>query len=144
MTVVLEDLAQIDAIFVSFPPTTHKYLATHAYGTGEQTVAFEVENKRSKMLIPLHLCRDLFPSAPSLSVDVVRFALNTKAEIEYLLSNHGDKLLGGTLKFLQAEAALVARPLLPCLRYSVLRYSKRSVLSARGRYNTILTRINAQ
>lgn len=119
MLIVLEDPTRIDGIFEAFQPKTHKYMASRGYGSGGETVAFEVTNKNSQMLIPLHFCRDLLPSVPSLSVDMIRFALNTKAEIQYMVEKHGDKLLSGTLQFLQ-EQAFLHRPLKSSLKYSLI------------------------
>lgn len=106
MLIVLEDVHRIDDIFQAFPPATHTYYSSQGYGTGGESVAFEVSPIKSSVLIPLHLCRDLLPTVPSLSVDRVRFALNTQAEIMYMLDNHGEKLNPPLKKFLKHEVKL--------------------------------------
>lgn len=118
MLIVLEEPARIDDIFKAFPPQTHNYLANNGYGSGGQTVTFEVKNKSSRMLIPLHLCRDLLPTVPLLSVDMIRFALNSQEEIQYMVDKHSTKLLDGTVQFLQQQAG--SRPLKSFLKYSLL------------------------
>jgi hypothetical protein len=119
MLIVLEDPTRIDDIFESFQPETHHYTASRGYGSGGEAVAFEVTKKNSKMLFPLHFCRDLLPSVPSLSVDMILFALNTTAEIQYMVEKHGDKLQSGTLKFLEEQARL-HRSLKSSLKYSLI------------------------
>lgn len=101
MLIVLDSLQNIDDIFVSFPPVDHFYKADFGYGTGGKTLTFEVTNKAKNVLIPLHFCRDLLPDAPQLYVDIIRFAINTAAEVQYLLSEHSSKMGPLTIRFLE-------------------------------------------
>ena len=118
---VFDDLSHMDRMFDSFPEKTHKYMGGVSNGTAGEGATMEVKRKDGK-LFPINFCRDLLPSAPNvLNVNMVRFLFGTRAELNHLVTKHGDKLSPVALQFFQAR--LMATTNTAKLTYSLIGFN---------------------